>query len=57
MPVRPSYESQPSDSTEVAIRYRVNRHEALEVRYRIERGRARVLKGPSKVDALRFEKD
>lgn len=45
-----------SDSTEVAIRYRVDRHEALEVRYRIEKGRAHVLKGPSKVDALRFEK-
>ena len=45
------------DSTEVAIRYRVDRHEALEVRYRIEKGRAHVLKGPLKVDTLRFEKN
>jgi hypothetical protein len=44
-----------SDSKEVAIRYRIDRHEALEVRYRIDKGRAYLIKGPSKSDGLRFE--
>jgi hypothetical protein len=43
------------DSKEVAIRYRVDRHEALEVRYRIDNGRAYLIKGPSRSDGLRFE--
>lgn len=43
------------NSTEVAIRYRVDRREALEVRYRIAKGRAYLLHGPSKADGLRFE--
>jgi hypothetical protein len=42
-------------SSEVAIRYRIDRHEALEVRYRIDKGRAYLVKGPSKSDGLRFE--
>lgn len=44
-----------TDSKEVAIRYRVDRREALEVRYRIGPGRAHLIKGPSKSDGLRFE--
>ena len=44
-----------SDSKEVAIRYRIDRHEALEVRYRIDNSRAYLIKGPSKSDGLRFE--
>lgn len=44
-----------ANSTEVAIRYRVDRHEALEVRYRIGNGRAYLIKGPSKSDGLRFD--
>ena len=44
-----------SDSTKVAIRYRVDRHESLEVRYRIEKGRAHLVKKPFKADALRFD--
>lgn len=42
------------DSTEVSIRYRVDRREAKEVRYRISKGRATLLSGPSEVEALRF---
>lgn len=42
------------NSKEVTIRYRVDRHEALEVRYRIDNGRAYLIKGPSKSDGLRF---
>jgi len=44
-----------ANSTEVAIRYRIDRREALEVRYRIGNGRAVLVKGPSKSDALRFD--
>jgi hypothetical protein len=44
-----------ANSTEVAIRYRVGRHEAMEVRYRIGNGRAYLIKGPSASDALRFD--
>ena len=43
------------NSTEVAIRYRIDRREALEVRYRIANGRAFLIKGPSKSDGLRFD--
>lgn len=43
-----------SSSTEVAIRYRVDRREALEVRYRIAKGRAYLVHGPSKADGLSF---
>jgi hypothetical protein len=43
------------NSTEVAIRHRIDRREALEVRYRIANGRAYFLKGPSKSDGLRFD--
>jgi hypothetical protein len=43
------------NSTEVAIRYRIDRREALEVRYRITNGRAFLIRGPSKSDGLRFE--
>jgi hypothetical protein len=43
-----------ADSHQVAIRYRVDRHEAMEVRYRIADHRARLIAGPSKVPALRF---
>ena len=43
------------DSREVAIRYRIDRHEALEVRYRIGNNRAYLIKGPSKSDGLRFD--
>ena len=41
------------NSAEVAIRYRIDRREAVEVRYRIAKGRAYRLKGPSKVDGPR----
>ena len=41
-------------STEVSIRYRIDRREALEVRYRIGKGRAYLIQGPSKSDGLRF---
>jgi hypothetical protein len=44
-----------ANSKEVAIRYRIDRHEALEVRYRIGNGRAYLIKGPSKSDGLRFD--
>ena len=44
-----------ANSTEVAIRYRVGRREAMEVRYQIGNGRARPIKGPSAADGLRFE--
>jgi hypothetical protein len=44
-----------ANSTEVAIRYRIDRREALEVRYRIGNGRAFLIKGPSKSDGLRFD--
>ena len=44
-----------ANSKEVAIRYRIDRHEAVEVRYRIDKGRAFLLKGPSKSDGLRFD--
>ena len=44
-----------ANSTEVAIRYRIDRHEALEVRYRIGNGRAFLIKGPAKSDGLRFD--
>ena len=44
-----------ANSTEVAIRYRIDRREALEVRYRIGNGRAVLVKGPSKSDGLRFD--
>jgi len=44
-----------ANSTEVAIRYRIDRREALEVRYRIGNGRAYLIKGPSKSDGLRFD--
>jgi len=44
-----------ANSTEVAIRYRIDRREALEVRYRIGNGRAVLFKGPSKSDGLRFD--
>jgi hypothetical protein len=40
------------NSTEVIIRYRIDRREFLEVRYRIAKGRAYLLKGPSKVGRL-----
>ena len=43
------------NSTQVAIRYRVDRRKALEVRYRIAKGRAYRLSGPSRVRGLRFE--
>jgi len=43
-----------ANSTEVAIRYRIDQREALEVRYRIGNGRAVLVKGPSKSDGLRF---
>ncbi|MEN3370438.1 MAG: hypothetical protein V7609_2581 [Verrucomicrobiota bacterium] len=43
------------DSKEVAIRYRIDRREALEVRYQIDNGRAYLIKGPSKSDGLRFD--
>jgi len=43
------------NSTEVTIRYRIDRREALEVRYRIAKGRAFLIKGPSKSDGLRFD--
>ncbi len=43
------------DSGEVAIRYRVDRHEAMEVKYKIAARRATLISGPSKVDALRFD--
>lgn len=43
------------NSTEVAIRYRIDRREALEVRYRIANGRAFLMHGPSKSDGLRFD--
>jgi hypothetical protein len=44
-----------SNSTEVTIRYGIDRREFLEVRYRIAKGRAYLLKGPSKSDGLRFD--
>jgi hypothetical protein len=44
-----------ANSTEVAIRYRIDRREALEVRYRIGNGRAFLIKGPAKSDGLRFD--
>lgn len=43
------------DSTQVAIRYRVDRREAHEVRYRIAKGRAYRLSGPARAASLRFE--
>jgi hypothetical protein len=39
-------------SREVAIRYRVDRHVAMMVLYRVENGHARLLSGPTKVDKL-----
>jgi hypothetical protein len=44
-----------ADSLEVSIRYRVDRHEALMVRYRIQGDQAQLIGGPTKVDALRFK--
>jgi hypothetical protein len=44
-----------ADSSQVAIRYRVDRHSAMEVRYRIANQSAHLISGPSKVAALRFE--
>jgi hypothetical protein len=44
-----------SNSAEVTIRYRIDRREFLEVRYRIAKGRVSLLKGPSKSDGLRFD--
>ena len=44
-----------TNSTEVAIRYRVGRREAMEVRYRIGNGRAYLIKGPAASDGLRFD--
>jgi hypothetical protein len=44
-----------ADSREVSIRYRVDRHEAQMVRYRITDGQAKLLSGPTKVDQLRFK--
>ena len=43
------------DSREVAIRYRVDRREALEVRYSIAKGRAYLVHGPAEADGLRFD--
>lgn len=44
-----------ADSGEVSIRYRIDRRVAVMVRYRIGNGRAYLIDGPAKVDALRFE--
>ena|SRR5450432_1682710 len=44
-----------ADSGQVTIRYRVDRHAAMEVRYRIANHRAYLISGPSAVGALRFE--
>ena len=43
------------DSKQVAIRYRVDRREAHEVRYRIAKGRAYLLRGPAKTNGLQFD--
>ena len=43
-----------ADSKEVRIRYRVDRHEALEVGYRVDNGRATLSKLPAKADGLSF---
>lgn len=43
------------DSREVSIRYRIDRHEARMVRYRINNGQAQLLDGPTKVSELRFK--
>ncbi|PZR72410.1 MAG: hypothetical protein DLM52_12955 [Chthoniobacterales bacterium] len=40
------------DSREVSISYRVDRHEAVILRYRVESGHARYLSGPAKTDKL-----
>ena len=37
-----------SDSKQVAITYRVDRHESVTVRYRIDNGRATLVSGPKK---------
>ncbi len=49
------YARWPEDSSEVSIRYRIDRHEANEVRYRISKGRATLLSGPGEIKALRFK--
>jgi len=41
-----------ANSREVSITYRVDRHVAVMVRYRIENGRAHLISGPSKVEGL-----
>ena len=41
-----------ADSREVSITYRVDRHEAVMVRYQIENGRASRMSGPTKVAGL-----
>ncbi len=41
-----------ADSRQVSITYRVDRHVAVMVRYRIENGRAYLINGPSKVEGL-----
>lgn len=41
-----------ADSHQVSIRYRVDRHEAVVVRYKVENGRAYHLSGPTKTDKL-----
>jgi len=40
------------DSREVSISYRIDRHEAVMVRYRVENGQPRYLTGPTKIDKL-----
>ncbi|CAN5454260.1 hypothetical protein BH20VER3_BH20VER3_14790 [soil metagenome] len=44
-----------ADSSQVKIRYRVDRRQSMEVRYRIAKQRAILLSGPTEVEALLFE--
>ena len=41
-----------ADSRQVSITYRVDRHVAVMVRYRIDNGRALLISGPTKVEGL-----
>jgi len=42
-----------ADSSLVSITYRVDRHVAMMIRYRIKNGRAYRITGPTKVDQLK----
>ncbi len=47
-----SYAQWSANSHEVSITFRIDRHLAVMVRYRIENGRVYLINGPSKVEGL-----